>query len=80
MTYTGPMAIRIALFATPAIAAAGVVLLLNGLHAGAGIAAASMGLVAVLGGAAFGYFADRLPELPRARRVRRLAGVHDGRR
>lgn len=79
------MAIRIALFATPALAAIGVVLLLNGLHAGAGIAATSLGLVAVLGGAAFGYFADRLPELPAARRRRaqsasHLAGLHDGRR
>jgi cyanate permease len=79
------MAIRIALFAAPAIAAVGVVLLLNDLHASAGIAAASLGLIAILGGAAFGYFADRLPEIPRARNRRdkgatRLAGVHDGRR
>lgn len=79
------MAIRIALFAIPATAAVGVVLLLNGLHAEAGIAVASLGLVAVLGGASIGYFADRLPELPGARhrnaqRAGRLAGVHDGRR
>jgi hypothetical protein len=62
------MAIRIALFAVPTAAAAGLVVLLNGLDAGAGITVASLGLVAVAGGAALGYFADRLPELPRARR------------
>ena len=61
------MKICIALVATSAMVAVGVVLLLNSLHAGAGIAAASLGLVAVLGGAALGYFADRLPGLPRVR-------------
>lgn len=76
MIYTGPMAIRIALFAIPTAAVVGVVLLLNGLDAGAGIAVAALGIVAVASGAAFGYFADRLPELPQARRPHRLAGVH----
>ena len=76
------MAIRIALFAIPTAAVAGLVLLLNGLDADAGIAVAALGVVAVLSGAALGYFADRLPDFPRARRRRpggghRLAGVHD---
>jgi hypothetical protein len=70
------MAIRVALFAIPAVVVAGLVLLLNGLDASAGIAVAAFGLVAVATGAALGYFADRLPELPQARRLHRLAGIH----
>jgi hypothetical protein len=62
------MAIRIAIV-IPIIAAAGFVLLLNGLDAGAGVAAAALGLLAVASGAAFGYFADRLPELSTPHRV-----------
>jgi hypothetical protein len=58
------MALRIALFAVPMAAAAGLVLLLNALDAQVGIAVAAFGLVAVASGAALGYFADRLPELP----------------
>lgn|GEM_PF-1261194 len=72
MIYTGHMALRIGLFAIPAAAMAGVVLLMNLLGADAGVAAASVGLVAVVGGSAFGYFADRLPTMPRARGVRPL--------
>lgn len=72
------MAIRIALFVVPAIAVAGLVLLLNGLDASAGIAVAAFGLVAVATGTALGYFADRLPELPPARLPQRLAGIHHG--
>jgi len=72
------MAIRIALFAVPAITVAGLVLLLNGLDASAGIAVAAFGVVAVATGTALGYFADRLPELPQARRPQRLAGIHHG--
>ncbi len=76
------MAIRIALFAIPTAAVAGLVLLLNGLDADAGIAVAALGAVAVLSGAALGYFADRLPVFPHARRSQsgsdhRLAGVSD---
>lgn len=76
------MAIRIALFAIPTAAVGGLVLLLNGLDADAGIAVAALGVVAVLSGAALGYFADRLPDFPSARRSppgggHRLAGVHD---
>jgi MFS family permease len=61
------------------------VLLLNAVDASAGIAVASLGVVMVISGAAFGYFADRLPELPGARRRRsqasaRLADIHNGRR
>ncbi len=76
MIYTLAMAIRIALFAVPAVVVAGLVLLLNGLDASVGIAVAAFGLVAVLSGIAIGYFADRLPELPQIRRSHRLAGVH----
>jgi hypothetical protein len=79
------MAIRIALFAVPIAAVAGLVLVLNGLDANAGIAVVSLGLVAVASGAALGFFADRLPELPRARHRHahggiRLGGIHDDRR
>ncbi len=79
------MAIRVALFAMPTAAVIGLVLLLNGLDAGVGISVAALGAVAVLSGAALGYFADRLPELPQARRrrhtegTRRLAGTHHAR-
>jgi hypothetical protein len=52
--------------------------LLNGLDANAGIAVAAFDLVAIATGTALGYFADRLPELPKARRPQRLAGIHHG--
>lgn len=78
MIYTAPMAIRIALVALPVGAVVGLVLLLNELNAGAGVAIAALGLLAVAGGATLGYFADRLPELPRIRRPHRLGGVHHG--
>lgn len=61
------MAIRVALIGIPAATIAGLVGLLNSLDASPGIAVAALALVAALSGAAFGYFADRLPELPRAR-------------
>jgi len=51
---------------------AGVVLLLNWVGAGTGVAVASVGFVAVAGGSAFGYFADRLPALPWARQAHPL--------
>lgn len=70
------MAIRIAIFALPTAVVVGFVLLLNALDAGTGIAAAALGVVAVAGGAVLGYFADRLPELPRARRTRPLVPRH----
>ena len=72
------MVIRIALFAVPAVAVAGLVLFLNGVNAGAGIAVAALGVFAVATGATLGYFADRLPELPRTRRSYRPAGLHHG--
>ena len=78
MIYTPTMAIRIALFAVPAVAVAGLVLLLNGLDASAGVAVAAFGVVAVATGSALGYFADRLSELPQARRPHHLAGIHHG--
>lgn len=62
------MAIRIALFALPTAAVVALTLLLSYLDANTGIAVAALGLVAVVSGAALGYFADRLPGLPRARR------------
>jgi hypothetical protein len=70
--YTGSMATRIGLVAVPVAAVIGMVLLLNGLGASVGIAGAVLGLVAVVSGATFGYFANRLPELPGARRARHL--------
>jgi len=76
--YTRDMAIRIALFTIPFAAMAGLVLLLNEVHAGAGIAVAAFGLFAVSIGATLGYFADRLPEFRRNRQAHRLAGVHHG--
>lgn len=76
MIYTDLMAIRVALFATPIAAVVGLVLLLNGLGAGAGIAVAALGFVAVASGAALGYFADQLPELPRTRRAHPLVPHH----
>ena len=72
------MVIRIALFAVPAVAVAGLVLFLNGVNAGAGIAVSALGVFAVATGAMLGYFADRLPELPGARRPRLPAGFHRG--
>lgn len=72
MIYTGYMTVRIALFAIPVASVVGLVLLLNGVGAGAGVAAAALGLIAVSGGATLGYFADRLPEWPRERRTHPL--------
>ncbi|HVT00265.1 MAG TPA: hypothetical protein VHE08_07095 [Solirubrobacterales bacterium] len=64
------MVLRIALFAVPMAAVAGLVLLLNALEAQTGVAVAALGMVAVASGAALGYFADRLPELPGTRHRR----------
>jgi hypothetical protein len=66
--YTGFMAIRVGLVVVPILAVIGLVLLLNGLDAPPGIAAASLGAVAVASGGALGYFADRLPDLRRPSR------------
>jgi hypothetical protein len=55
------MAVRVALFTVPALAVAGLVLLLNSLNASAGIAVAAFGVFAVATGATLGYFADCLP-------------------
>lgn len=79
MIYTGPMAIRTAIFGLPTSAVVGMVLSLNSLNASAGIAAAALGVVAVSGGAALGYFAHRLPAVPGGRRAHRLAPRHGGR-
>lgn len=85
MIYTGLMVLRIALTGLPLTAVVVLVLLLNSLDASAGVAVAVLGLVAVAGGAAIGYFADRLPEFSKARRrhpdsTGRLAGAHHGHR
>lgn len=79
------MALRIMLAVVPLVAVGGLVLVLNSLDVGAGIAVATLGFVAVLGGAAVGYFADRLPEIRRTGRrhsdgAGHLAGVHHGHR
>jgi len=78
LIYAPAMTVRIALFAVPTAAVAGLVLLLNGLDASAGIAVAAFGVVAVATGSALGYFADRLPEFSQARRPHRLASMHHG--
>jgi hypothetical protein len=70
------MATRIALFAVPAAAIVGLVVLLNALNAGTGVAVAALGFVAVVSGTALGLFADRLPEFPRARRAHPLVPHH----
>jgi len=61
------MFLRIALFTVPTAAVGGAVLVLDAVHAAAGIAVAVLGVIAVFSGSAFGYFADRLPEVPRLR-------------
>jgi hypothetical protein len=61
MTYSRNMGIRIALIAFPAVAAVGLVLVLNNLNASAGIAVAAYTVVAVMIGVAIGRNADRLP-------------------
>jgi hypothetical protein len=67
------MALRLFFIVVPVAAVVGLVLLLNGLDASAGIAAAVLGTVAVVSGAFVGYFADRLPALPRTRHAHPLA-------
>ena len=79
------MVLRIMLVVVPCAAVAALVPLLNSLDVGAGIAVAALGLVAVAGGAALGYFADRLPEIGKAGSRRsdgtgHLAGAHHGHR
>jgi hypothetical protein len=79
------MALRIMLVVVPVTAVAAVVLLLNSLDVGAGIAVAALGLLAVAGGAALGYFADRLPEIRKTGSRHsdgggHLAGAHHGHR
>jgi hypothetical protein len=66
------MTARIALFAILIASVVGLVLLLNGVGAGVGVAVAALGLIAVSGGATLGYFSDRLPEWPRERRAHPL--------
>lgn len=85
MIYTALMALRIMLVVVPLAAVAALVLLLNSLDAGAGIAVAALGLAAVVGGAALGYFADRLPESRKTGRrhpdgAGHLAGAHHSHR
>jgi hypothetical protein len=60
--YTGDM-VRVALFGVPAVAMTIVVLLLNWVDAGPTLAIAALALVSVSGGALFGIFADRLPDI-----------------
>lgn len=85
MIYTGLMALRITLAAVPLAAVVALVLLLNSLDAGTGIAVAALGLLAVTGGAALGFFADRLPEIRKPDRRRpdgtgSFAGAHHSHR
>ena len=77
--YTLAMAIRVSLFAVPAVVVTGLVLLLNGLDASAGIAVAAFGLVAVAtGSAARRTSPTSFLSLPRTRRPHCSAGVHHG--
>lgn len=54
------MAIRFALFRTPLIAGAVLVLVMNAVDASPGVAMAGLGIVAVASGTALGFHADRL--------------------
>lgn len=67
MVYAIAMAIRVALFPIPAVAVAGLVLLLNGLDASTGLAVAAFGMFAVATGSVLGYLVDHLPQPPQAR-------------
>ena len=78
MIYAQSMTIRLALFFIPMVAAIGLVLLLNGLNAGAGVAITAYSVIAVSTGAALGCFADRLPEVRPLRKARQLPDLrHD---
>jgi hypothetical protein len=61
MNYIRNMVIRIALFAIPAIAAVGLVALLDALNAHGGIVVVAYTAVAVAIGTAIGCSVDRLP-------------------
>jgi hypothetical protein len=61
MNYIRNMAIRIALVAIPALAAVGLVALLNALNANGGIVVVAYTAVAVAIGTAIGCSVDRLP-------------------
>jgi uncharacterized membrane protein YccC len=71
------MAIRIALFGIPPVAVVGLVLLLNGLNASAGIVFAAFTVVAVAIGAAIGCFVDRLPGAQQSRGAPTASHRHD---
>ena len=60
MTYARSIALRIAAFGIPALAVAGLVLLLNRFEASPGTAVAAYAAIGVLSGVTIGYFADRL--------------------
>lgn len=76
MIYTQDMVRWIAIFGLPLAVVVGLVELLNWLDAEPGSAVAALGLAAVIGGATLGYFADRLPALPRERRHHGLTPRH----
>jgi len=65
MNYLRNMAIRIALVAGPALAAVGLVALLDALNASGGIVVVAYTTVAVAIGTAIGRSVDRLPGAPR---------------
>lgn len=60
MIYARSMLLRITAFGIPALAVAGLVLLLNSLEASAGLAVAAYAIIAVSTGGTIGYFAERL--------------------
>lgn len=77
MIYTGLM-LRFVLVVTPITAVIGLVMMLNDLHPNPGVAVVAFGAVAVISGATLGYFADRLPEMPRPHRPHPLTGARHG--
>lgn len=77
MIYSRNMAIRIALFAVPVVAAVGLVFLLNGLNADANITVAAFTVVAATIGAAIGCFVDRLPGAGQSRKAHTTSHQRD---
>lgn len=76
MIYTASMTVFVALIGVSATAVTALVILLNALNAGPGVAVAALLSVAAVTGAALGYLADRLPEPSVARRTRSFAPRH----
>ncbi|HEU5253409.1 MAG TPA: hypothetical protein VFU16_08825 [Solirubrobacterales bacterium] len=59
------MAIKAGILGAPVVAMTAIVVLLNRIDADSTLVVAGLTAVAVAGGSLFGFFADRLPGLPR---------------